>query len=158
MTCDMSSASNAPLGWPIDGETNLKSRHPVLHQDSAAAWVPQNVSEAARLRGRLLVEHPTASLHSFNGRFELWVPTPSISTPSSDEIGVTEGSDNAVVASVPVTLEVRASAVTDWCCVSSRTVTHRRFFCADASSRTAAPWLALQCTLAATLASRGTLA
>ena len=78
----------------------------MLHQDSAADWVPQNVSDAAQLRGRLQVEHPTASLHSFNGRFELWAPTPSISTPSSDEAGVTEGSDNAVVASVPVTLEV----------------------------------------------------
>ena len=110
MTWRLTSSLTPPPGgalWPTpsDGETNLKIRRPVLQAcNGSCAWTPQDVSSAARLRGRVLTEPPSAALHSFAGAFELWAaPGPHGDTPP--------GGGDDVVTSVAVNLEVRAPQI-----------------------------------------------
>lgn len=76
----------------------------MLHREDNGN-TPQDVSAAANLRGIVLVEQPSASLHSFAGRFELWAPR----QPHADRVPLVPGTpgDEEVVTSVAISREVR---------------------------------------------------
>jgi len=74
----------------------------LLANTAAARLTPESASSAARLCGRVLCEPPSAQLHAFNARFEVWRPQPLVA-------GEEESAEaDCVLTSVPVGLDVRA--------------------------------------------------